>query len=87
MTSNGGQITSRARVAAAVLAAQLLEDEQTVKFARLRFHVQLMANRTAVFQPRDLHRQITGRDGAGDLRPAAVLHQRREREGFDHGRT
>ena len=85
MTSRSRRIGGIARVDAAVFRSQPLEDEQRVKLAALTFDVQVLIDGPVVFEPGDLHGQIAGRDGAGDLRAAATANHRREVERFDDG--
>ena len=87
MTGCSGHVASGARVDTAVLAAQLLENEHTVEFSRLRFHVQAAVDWPPVSEPADLHGKVSGRYGARDLSSARFLNLRWEAEWFYHRRS
>lgn len=86
MSGRGGQITGRAGVDAAVLAAEFLEDEQTVELARLHFDIEMARNGPPVSHPAHLNRKVSSRDGAGHLSPPAVQHLRWESKRLDNRR-
>lgn len=81
------EVPGRASVDATVLTSEALEDEQTVKLARLRLDVQVTADRLAVPHPAHLDGQIAGRNRARHLRPTAVLHLSGKAKRLNHWRT
>lgn len=75
-----GRVLSPARVVAGVAACDPREREERGEVRRGYGRREARVQRLAVFQPRDLNRQVAGTDHARDARSAAGDHVRRERE-------
>jgi hypothetical protein len=87
VTGRFGQIPGRASVDATVFSAELLENEQTVEFARLHLDVEIIGDGPPIFGPADFNGQIAGRDGTSHLRTSTVLNLDGETKRLNHRRT